>query len=233
MSNASNATLLVKDSNAQYIYKPVSGERPLWDFPDGTLANRERAAYLTSELLGWNLVPRTELIEGPFGLGSVQDWVEAQVNTVDLFAHSEVPDDWINVLSGRDERGQRVVLAHSSDEKLKRVALFDAIINNADRKASHILTTEAGEHFLIDHGVTFHYEPKLRTVLWGWVDTTISDHDLDDLALLAESIDSSELAQLLDELEVSALHQRIADLIDSKKYPSPSDEWPAIPWPIF
>jgi uncharacterized repeat protein (TIGR03843 family) len=144
-----------------------------------------------------------------------------------------VPDNWINVLSGRDERGQSVVLAHSSDEKLKRVALFDAIINNADRKASHILTSSTGEHFLIDHGVTFHHEPKLRTVLWGWVDTTISDHDLDDLALLAESIDSSELAQLLDDLEVSALHQRIADLIDSKKYPSPSDEWPAIPWPIF
>lgn len=165
MMNASNSTIVVRENDVQYVYKPVSGERPLWDFPDGTLAARERAAFVLSDAAGWNVVPLTQLREGPMGEGSFQEWVDADVTSVDVVAPSEVPEDWHLVMTGVDEAGREVALAHAPDDGLRRIALFDAVINNADRKGGHILTGDDGSHYAIDHGVTFHNEPKLLSLI--------------------------------------------------------------------
>lgn len=233
MVNASNSTLVVEDEANRYIYKPESGERPLWDFPNGTLHKRERAAFVMSEILGWNLVPNTQLREGPYGVGSLQNWLEAQVTVVDVFAPGEVPDKWLTVITGFDENGDEVTLAHANEPRLKQIAVFDALINNADRKAGHILTDQDGNLFGIDHGLTFHDEDKLRTVLWGWINEPIPDHLVLDLAAAASKIISSELPQLLSQEEISALLERLDNLITTKKMPVPSPHWPAVPWPVF
>ena len=233
MVNASNSTLVVEDEVNRYIYKPESGERPLWDFPDGTLHKRERAAFVMSEILGWNLVPKTQLSEGPYGVGSLQNWLEAQVTVVDIFPPGEVPDKWLTVITGLDENGHEVTLAHANEPRLKQIAVFDALINNADRKAGHILTDEEGNLFGIDHGLTFHDEDKLRTVLWGWINEPIPEKLLSDLAAAASQIPTSELTQLLSEAEISALLTRLENLLTTKKMPIPSPHWPAVPWPVF
>lgn len=233
MVNASNSTLVVEDEANRYIYKPESGERPLWDFPNGTLHKRERAAFVMSEILGWNLVPNTQLREGPYGVGSLQNWLEAQVTAVDIFAPGEVPDKWLTVITGLDENGDEVTLAHANEPRLKQIAVFDALINNADRKAGHILTDQDGNLFGIDHGLTFHDEDKLRTVLWGWINEPIPEHLVLDLAAAASKIESSELPQLLSKEEISALIERLANLVTTKKMPVPSQRWPAVPWPVF
>ena len=146
--DASNATLYCRvrlgDENAHVVYKPIAGERPLWDFPDGTLAAREVAAYLVSEALGWAIVPPTLLRAGPLGDGMLQLWVDVD-ETVDV----------TRLVRGRDVQ-------------LRRMALFDAVVNNADRKGGHLLPTSTGHIFGIDHGVCFHRDDKLRTVLWQW-----------------------------------------------------------------
>jgi uncharacterized repeat protein (TIGR03843 family) len=233
LEHASNNTLLVELDGVRYVYKPIAGERPLWDFPDGTLANREVAAYRVSQLLGWPLVPPTSLVQGPEGLGSLQLWVEAEIEEVDLFSPGEVPENWFSILGGIDEQGKEIVLAHSVHPMLAQLAVFDVIINNADRKAGHILTPTNGGLIGIDHGVTFHDEPKLRTVLWGWINSRINDELIEDLKLLKGAIPSSDLTELLAPVEVEALLERINDLIENPTYPEPSGEWPAVPWPVF
>lgn len=233
MVNASNATLVVEREGNRYIYKPASGERPLWDFPDGTLHLRERAASVVDELLGWNLVPVTTIEDGPRGIGSLQEWVNAETSSVDIFDPNEVPAGWKVIVSGFDEEGNRVTLAHADSEELFRIAVFDAVINNADRKAGHILTNEVGKHWAIDHGVTFNAEPKLRTVLWGWIDEEIPEELLTDLARLKTSIPGSEVENLLFPDEIAALNIRIDSLLESKSLPAPSPNWPAVPWPVF
>ena len=165
MVNASNSTLVIESNDQRYIYKPRSGERPLWDFPNQTLYLRERAAYLTSELLGWNVVPETTIQEGPYGIGSFQKWIDAEPATVDIFPPNEVPQGWLTIMSGIDEEGDQVTLAHENSSRLQQIAVFDTLINNADRKACHLLTDESGVTFGIDHGVTFNSEDKLRTVV--------------------------------------------------------------------
>ena len=233
MVNASNETLLLKRGEDQFIYKPVSGERPLWDFPVGTLANRERAAYVASSLLGWDVVPETELIDGPLGLGSMQRWIDGEILAVDVVPPDEVPPTWLKVISGLDENRNEVALAHADDDGLRRLALFDALINNGDRKAGHILTTADGHHYGIDNGVSFNVDPKLRTVLWGFIDNTIADSLLTDLAEFIAIAPTSELAQLLDEEEIEELINRGHELISNRVFPAPSPQWPAIPWPVF
>ncbi len=233
MVNASNSTLVVRDSERQYVYKPISGERPLWDFPDGTLAARERAAFLLSHSGGWNVVPETTLRVGPMGLGSFQNWVEAEPTSVDILEPHLVPENWHDVFTGVNENGKEVVLTHANDLMLRRIALFDAVINNADRKAGHILTDDHGQHFAIDHGVTFHHEPKLRTVLWGWMGEEISDEETQLLQRSLEASNAPEFSELLTDTEIEALRSRIAELIETRVFPEPSREWPAIPWPIF
>jgi uncharacterized repeat protein (TIGR03843 family) len=209
--DASNATLQATLENTQpvvkVIYKPVLGEKPLWDFADGNLANREYAAFLFSDLVGFDLVPTTVLREGPFGFGMVQEWIEI--------------DDQLDVV----EFGQ------GQNPQLRKLALFDAIINNTDRKFGHLLIDKFGKLKGCDHGVCFHQENKLRTVLWQFA----GDHfDLEEIELLnkASRLNLETIfAKLLTNAEISALKLRISNLILADKFPFPSDEWPAIPWP--
>ncbi len=212
--DASNATLFghVIGANGQaisVIYKPIAGERPLWDFPDGTLAAREVAAYRFSDFAGFNLVPLTILRDGPFGPGAVQEWIEV------------------------DERVDIIELAQSRGQALRRLVLFDAIINNTDRKIGHLLPARTGELFACDHGVCFHEEDKLRTVLWQWRAEELLREDFELLLSVHDRFDdfASIVEELLTPTEIAATKMRIERLIHAKVYPSPSDEWPAIPWP--
>jgi len=210
--DASNATLFavarLGSQEVKVIYKPVAGERPLWDFPDGNLAQRERAAYLLSEALGLHIVPFTILREGPFGVGSVQEWIEM------------------------DEEFDVVAFASADTQELRKMVLLDAIINNTDRKYGHILVDSHGSVFGCDHGVTFHSDPKLRTVLWQWAG---DEFTTEEISVLKKSIEIAEsiLSDLITKEEIQALLQRSSEMIESGRFPYPSEEWPAIPWPPF
>jgi hypothetical protein len=217
--DASNATLFgvisVTDESdteeIRVIYKPVAGERPLWDFPDGNLAHREYAAFLVSEIAQWNLVPTTILRDGPFGPGMVQQWIDID-ESIDL------------------------ALYYRQDEPLlRKLALFDAVINNTDRKIGHLLPTEDGKLLGCDHGVTFHHEDKLRTVLWQWAGHALTDSERQELQRLAENLrnQSSTFLEFITEIEMQALLKRIKRLLEEGVFPQPSDEWPAVPWPPF
>lgn len=221
---ASNATLLCELTppdgllpeagrpSLHAIYKPVRGERPLDDFPDGTLARRELAAWLVSEATGWAIVPPTVIRDGPFGPGMVQLWVETTPD-VDLIA-----------------------LVLLRDARLRRMALLDAAMNNADRKASHILPTDDGELHGCDHGICFASEPKLRTVLWGWAGEPISRPERAGLARLAGALAGpldEELRELLSRDEVEAMRERVAHILGTSRFPEPDPGRRVIPWPPF
>ena len=209
--DASNATLQATLENTdpvmKVIYKPVLGEKPLWDFADGNLANREYAAYLLSELGDFNLVPTTVLREGPFGSGMVQEWIEI------------------------DEELDVVDFGQSNDPQLRKLALFDAIINNTDRKFGHLLVDHDGKLRGCDHGVCFHQENKLRTVLWQFAGEQFTTEEIELLNKVAKLDLNSLFAELLTSAEISALSERISNLLAAGQFPFPSDEWPAIPWP--
>jgi len=214
--DASNATLFVEISlggeSVKAIYKPVSGERPLWDFESGNLASRERAAYVISEATGLHCVPLTILRDGPYGVGMVQEWIDTDED-VDLTSYF------------REDR-----------DELRAVALFDAIINNTDRKIGHLLVKPGGELKVCDHGVTFHHEDKLRTVLWQWADSPLNEDELHLLQgiegrLRERSI--QELPELINDEEYQALLARINRLLIDKKFPLPNPDWPSVPWPPF
>lgn len=214
--DASNATLYCAISCGELttacVYKPVRGERPLWDFPDGTLAGREVAAYLVSEASGWNIVPPTVLRDGPFGPGMVQLWIDGD-ESVDL---------------------RRLV--NSDNASLRRMAVFDALINNADRKGGHLIPLDDGHVYGIDHGVTFAVEPKLRTVLWGWAGEDLTDEAvevLSDLRAQVEGALGTGLAALITRREVTAMVRRLDALLTTSRHPEPSGDWPAVPWPPF
>ena len=233
LPQASNGAFLAELDGVKVVFKPNHLEKELWDFPTGTLALRERATFVMDQLLGWNLVPKTELVETEQGIASVQHWVEASPSLVEIFPAAEVPDSWLGVLDGQGPSGEELTLAHQDIEVLKRIALLDAIVNNADRKGGHILTSPDGATYAIDHGVTFHDEPKLRTVLWGWAGQNIPPELLADLTAASGKIAESELKDLLTEFELTATHERIAELINSGKFAEPNDEWPSLPWPLF
>jgi uncharacterized repeat protein (TIGR03843 family) len=184
-------------------------------------------------MLGWDVVPETTIKEGPYGIGSFQKWIDAEPTTVDIFPPNTVPDGWLTIITGIDEEGKQVTLAHEDSPRLRQIAVFDALINNADRKAGHLLTDQAGMTFGIDHGVTFNAEDKLRTVLWGWIGQDISETHIADLKALQSEIAGSELEELLDASEIHALQQRVEDLIAERVMPSPNPHWPAVPWPVF
>jgi hypothetical protein len=214
--DASNATLYCQVEldglAAACVYKPIAGERPLWDFPEGTLAHREVAAYAVSEALGWGIVPPTVMRDGPFGPGMCQIWIDVD-ETVDLG-----------------------VLARSDVPQLRRMAVFDAVVNNADRKGGHLLPTPEGHIFGVDHGVCFSVEDKLRTLLWGWRGRKLEPETLDVLRQLRTDLDAAlchELSGLLSPPEVHATRRRVDRLLSTGKYPQPSDDWPAVPWPPF
>lgn len=242
---ASNVTLLATATLAgrsvRCVYKPVSGEQPLWDFPDGTLAGREVAAYLVSEALGWRVVPLTVEREGPLGPGMVQVWQEpdAGQDPVDIVPEGEVPAGYLQVLDAVDGEGRPVSLVHENTPALRRMAVFDAVVNNADRKGGHVLAMPGGHRYGVDHGVCFHVEPKLRTVLWGWATLPLTDEERAALSHLADALATrghrlpDALGKLLSVAEVGALATRVGDLLAHGRMPVPSGEWPAIPWPAF
>jgi uncharacterized repeat protein (TIGR03843 family) len=240
---ASNATLYAGISldgvDGACVYKPVAGERRLWDFPDGTLAGREVAAYLVSSASGWDLVPPTVYRDGPFGPGSVQLWIDQDdedlgAGVVDVVAREAVPPGWLVVLDAEDGRGAPVSLVHADSPDLARMAALDVVLNNADRKGGHILPTTSGQVYGVDHGVTFNITDKLRTVLWQWAGRMLPDDAVDVLRSLRRDLDGrlgAQLGELLTGAEVRRTRARIDRLLASRRHPEPSDEWPAIPWP--
>jgi hypothetical protein len=216
MLDASNVTLVGTirsgDVEGECVYKPVAGERPLWDFPDGTLAGREISAFLVSEATGWRVVPPTVLREGPFGPGMVQLWIDG------------------------DEDVDLAEFVRRDDPALRRMAVFDAVVNNADRKGGHIIPMPDGHVYGVDHGICFSIDPKLRTLLWRWAGRPIPLAALEVLERLAEDLRGDLGEQLHEHLtrrEVRRTQQRVADLLRSKLHPEPSGDWPALPWPPF
>jgi uncharacterized repeat protein (TIGR03843 family) len=213
--DASNATFYCRVSASEQVaagvYKPVAGERPLWDFPDGTLAEREVAAYEVSAATGWSIVPPTVFREGPAGPGMVQLWIDVD-ESVDL----------PRFMRRRDL------------EQLRNIAVFDAVVNNADRKGGHLLPTPDGHVWGVDHGVTFSVQDKLRTVLWQWAGERIPPDARAVMERLADDLDGAlgeRLAELLTQREVRRTKRRVDRLLASGRYPEPGDGWPPVPWP--
>lgn len=239
--DASNVTLLcwieLDGVTAHAVYKPISGEEPLWDFPDGTLAGREVATYLIAEATGLGRVPPTVLRDGPFGEGMVQLWIDsAEDNLVTVSSPNDVPDDWRVVLHAQDRLGEPAVLAHSAHPEVHDLAVLDVIVNNTDRKGGHVLHSPAGRVYGVDHGICLHSRPKLRTVLWGWIGEPLPSDTMDKLHTLRSVLDHDlghTLAQHLTEPEVWALSRRTEQLLSEGVFPKPDDTWSVIPWPLF
>ena len=212
--DASNATLFGKvllddQSNYSVVYKPIAGERALWDFADGNLASREVAAFLISQIGNFNCVPLTVMRDGPFGVGAVQQWIELDPD-LDLIA-----------------------IGQQSSPAIRNLALFDVVINNTDRKFGHILPISDSEILGCDHGLTFHQEFKLRTVIWHYAGQELDKNEIEKLkALKIQIADKSRAAleELITADEIKALLERIDTLI-SEGFPYPSEQWPAVPWP--
>jgi hypothetical protein len=216
-NNAMLGVVRADGLEAACIYKPVAGERPLADFPDGTLARREVASFLVSRASGWRIVPPTVLRDGPYGEGMVQLWIRA------------------------DAAVDPVALVNDSDPRLRRIAALDAVLNNTDRKAGHLIPVEGGHVYGLDHGVTFSPVPKLRTVLWAWRGTPFAEDEAAVLAQLRSALEvgsgagagplAAELAPLLNRIELNATRRRLDRLIETGLFPQPDPRWPAIPWP--
>lgn len=211
---ASNATLLGRlEDGTLVVYKPEEGERPLWDFPFGTLASREVLTYEVSEALGFGLVPHTVLGDGPFGQGSIQRFVDEDVD------YNPAP------------------LINDADPALWPVAVLDLVVNNADRKAGHLLRDRSsGATWCIDHGVTFHAQPKLRTVLWGFAGRRLPEGMVEALGGLQASLAAGlcdRVAAMLSDREAAAFVHRVGELLDHPVHPHPPDDRPALPWPVW
>lgn len=237
--NASNATLHCSlDTDLAAVYKPRRGERPLWDFPTGTLTGREVASYEIDRALGFGLIPPTVWREdGPAGPGMCQMWVDEDDDSrlVDVVTPDQVPAGWIPVLRATDGIGNPVVLVHADDDRLQAMAVLDTVLNNGDRKGGHVITDVEGRVWGVDHGVTLSVEPKLRTVLWGWAGNAVPGELLEAVEGLLVHIQGGahEIDRWLDPHEVQALIERCEELISTGVFPVPNDEWPAIPWPVF
>lgn len=291
LAAASNASFLAQVDldgvTLPCIYKPVAGERPLWDFPDGTLAARELAARLVSEAGGWGLVPPTVVRDGRFGPGMCQQWIDVDTERalVDVVPPDFGDPGWIAVLEAEGLGGQPVLLVHADDDRLRDLAVLDVVINNADRKGGHLLpeagapypqlptgsaasvrrqperevnqeptrretralgdvSAEGGDEapeqrwrlWACDHGVSFHTDPKLRTVLWGWAGAPLRLRDTETLRRLMAAFDGAlgeELSAVLNARELAALRRRASGLVAAGSMPVPAGSWPAVPWPAF
>jgi hypothetical protein len=195
---------------AACIYKPVMGERPLGDFPDLTLGRREVASFAVSRATGWDIVPPTVLRDGQFGEGMVQLWIRA------------------------DPEADPIRMVVDEDPCLRPIAVFDAAVNNTDRKAGHLIPVPGGHVYGVDHGVTFSPVPKLRTVLWGWRGLPFNPEEMAVLHGLRRGLDGSlgaELRELLDPIEVAATCRRVDRLLSAGAFPQPDPRRPALPWP--
>jgi hypothetical protein len=207
----------IEDGDLLAVWKPTVGERPLFDFPIGTLSRREVAAYLVSEATGWGIVPPTVLRDGPHGEGMLQEWIDV------------------------DPEADVIQLVRDDDPRLRRVATFDAIVNNTDRKAGHLLPVGGGHLHAVDHGVTFSVEPKLRTVLWAWEDEPFDGEEIAGLTRIRDALGKGgvpgplavALSELLSLDEIEATRARIAALLESGRFPGPNPDWPAVPWPPY
>jgi uncharacterized repeat protein (TIGR03843 family) len=236
---ASNATFLAELDGHQVVYKPIAGEKPLWDFPDGTLAGREYAAFLVSEAFGWRVVPPTWLGDGPLGRGMIQRWqdVDPEQDAVDVVPTDDADESGMKtVLEAIDEHDRPVTLVHEDSAALRRMAVFDVVVNNADRKGGHVLAMPDGHRHGVDHGLTFHVEHKLRTVLWGWIDEPLDDEERAGLDRVQTALygDLGEaLAEHLTADEVDNLEARCAALAAVGRFPPPAGYGPAVPWPLF
>ncbi len=209
-NNAMLGTVRLGDLVATCIYKPVAGERPLADFPDGTLARREVAAFEVSRFAGFGIVPPTILRDGPYGEGMLQLWIRA------------------------DDAADPVEMVIGEDARLRSVAVFDAAVNNTDRKAGHLVVVPGGHVYGVDHGVTFSPVPKLRTVLWAWRGETFSAEELERLGTIRDGLAGDlggTLRALLDPIEVNATARRIDRLLEAGTFPHPDPRRPALPWP--
>ena len=207
--DASNATLfghLKSDEYLKIIYKPTAGERPLWDFPDGSLAAREMAAYIFSDLFHFDIVPPTVLRDGPYGYGMVQHWID-----------DAQPENLIEI-------------AQTENEDLRKMVLFDALINNADRKYGHILIKKNDQILGCDHGITFHVEDKLRTVLWQFSGDKLIASEIQTLEQVIRN-DFDLFKELLTPEEIEATLNRAEKLLQIGRLPLPASDRPSIPWP--
>jgi uncharacterized repeat protein (TIGR03843 family) len=212
--DASNATLFGKvltsdQSSFSVVYKPIAGERALWDFANGNLASREVASHLISEAGQFNCVPLTVMRDGPFGIGAVQQWIDL------------------------DPELDLIVIGQRSTPAIRNLALFDVVINNTDRKFGHILPISESEILGCDHGLTFHEEFKLRTVLWQYAGQELDKDEIGKLESLKHRISGdlgASLGELITKDEIESLLERI-DLLISEGFPYPSEQWPAVPWP--
>jgi hypothetical protein len=216
MAWSSNATFLVNisfdDVEIPAVYKPRRGERPLWDFPEGTLCNREVAAYELSHALGWEIVPETVLRDGPHGIGMVQQFVDHD------------PDD------------HYFTLLESHVDDFRRFAAFDVLANNADRKGGHCLQAKADGHIWgIDHGLTFHVADKLRTVIWDFAGDPVPDGIAATLACIIDELDGAfghRMRELLAPAEVDAIGARARALLRAGTFPVPDEGYHSVPWPL-
>lgn len=244
LADASNATLLcavtLDGVEGECVYKPVRGERPLWDFPDGTLAGREVATFLVSEAAGFGVVPPTVMRDGPFGPGMVQRWIDVdeERELVDIVEPREAARGWRTVLKARGAGGDPALLVHRDDPALRRMAALDIVVNNADRKGGHVLAGVDGRVYGIDHGICLHREDKLRTVLWGWTGERLGDDVVEGLRALRGALEPSGtfvdvLGEHVTRAEVAALRTRVLRLLEDGELPAPGSGWPPIPWPAF
>ncbi len=249
LSGASNATLFciaeLDGEQIECVYKPVMGERPLWDFPDGTLGHREVAAYEVAATFAKVSDDETVLIpetiwreEGPFGEGSCQRWIDvSDTQLVDIIESQEEQPGWLSVLEASDDFGRPVQLIHQNDARLRQMALLDIVTNNSDRKGGHILVDQQGNLFGVDHGLCFNVEDKLRTVLWGWAGQPLTTDEVTSLNRLREQLVGGDLGTRLKahlepfELDVSV--ERIEHLLQQGHFVEPTSRWPSIPWPAF
>jgi hypothetical protein len=207
----------IADGDLLAVWKPTAGERPLFDFPLGTLTRREVAAWLVSEAMGWGIVPPTVLRKGPYGGGMLQQWIDV------------------------DPEADVIAMVNDDDPRLRRVAMFDAVVNNTDRKAGHLLPVPGGHLYAVDHGVTFSVQPKLRTVLWAWEGDPFDSEEVEALRRVGEGLGKGAvpgplavaLAELLAHEEIEATRTRTAELLKAGRFPGPNPDWPAIPWPPY
>lgn len=235
-NNAMTGSARIGDRQIRCVYKPIRGERPLWDFPQGRLAEREVAAFLVARAAGWQVAPPTVLREGPFGTGMAQQWIaDAEPDrAATVFPANAVPAGWLPVMRATGADDQPLIVAHADTPELAAIAVFDVVANNADRKAGHLLVDPAGSLFGVDHGLTFHTEPKLRTILWGWAGRAIPAPVVDGLRALSARLRgplAADLSSYLTAAEIAALRARVDALLREPEFPLPPDDRTPIPWP--
>lgn len=249
LTDASNLTARVllldaddAETGQRAIYKPLQGEAPLRDFPSGTLGRREVAAGQVSQIGGWDLIPTTIWRDGPLGPGSVQQWIDWEQagqqpgeDLLEIFPAGEVPPGWLTVIHGEDAAGSPIAVAHRDRPDLASLVVLDLVLNNADRKGAHMVQDATGRLWGVDHGLTLHTEPKLRTVLWGWAGQPLPAADQDRLARLQHHLSTGggPLPELISEAEVAALRERTETLLADPVFPAPPVDRYGLPWPLW